>query len=216
MFLPWHLGLFQGISPEERERIQSLPWHERAFEKGEILLRSGTEYKSLWIITSGECRAIFPSFGGEMLVVETLRAPVVLASAILFASSPLLPVDVEAVTAGSLLSIEKSLWEKVLGECKVLRENFLREVSDKLILISKRMMLFQLPVERRLLWYLSQMKRDGTEIHLSMSIENLANYLFVTRQALCRVFRRLEKEGYLVQQRRTVHLLPRFFAEFSG
>ncbi|URA09720.1 Crp/Fnr family transcriptional regulator [Thermospira aquatica] len=215
MFLPWHLPLFQGISQEERERIQKLPWHEYTFEKKEIILRSGSEYKHLWIIISGECQAIFPSLVGEVFVVEKLRAPVVLASALLFASSSYLPVDVEAITPGKALYVEKSVWENILGECEILRKNFLREVSDKLLLISKRMMLFQLPVEKRLLLYLSQMKKDSMEIHLPMSIENLAAYLFVTRQALCRVFRRLEKEGYLLQDRRTIRLQPRFLEEFG-
>ncbi|MCX7881997.1 MAG: Crp/Fnr family transcriptional regulator [Brevinematales bacterium] len=214
MFIPWHLSLFEGISEEEKQFLFTLPWREKFFSKGDIILQAGVEYTTLWILTRGECRAIFPSGEGEPVVAEILHAPVVIASAVLFAHEPFLPVNVEAIKDGSALLIEKREWEKCLGKCDTLRKNFLREVADKLVILTRRMVLLQLPVEKRVLSFLTSVYKGEETILLPMTIEQLAHYLCVARQVLCRVFRRLEDKKYLIQQRRVIILKKRFFEEW--
>jgi len=214
MFFPWHMDVFSGISDREKEEILRLPWREREFRKKEVILRAGSEYTSLGILTSGECQALFPSWDEAPRVVEVLKSPTMIASAIVFASEPVLPVHVEAITDGRWISVDKREWERCLGICETLRRNFLREVSDKLVVLSRRIQLLQLPVEKRLLHYLAWCARHRREVVLSMTIEQLAQYLFVTRQALCRIFRRLEEKGYFVQKRRRFVLLDRFVHEY--
>ncbi|NPV38023.1 hypothetical protein BREVNS_2272 [Brevinematales bacterium NS] len=216
MFFPWHLSLFEDLSSEEREMLLRLPWKEKHFKKGEILFLEGSPYTSLWILTGGECRAIFSSFSysQEPLVVEILKSPVVLAPAILFASYSYFPVTVEALTEGKLLWVEKVLWENCLTRCEKLMRNFLRDISDKLVILSRRMILLQLPVQSRVLSFLVHTYKGEEKIILPMSIEQVATYLGMARQVLCRIFRKLEMEGYLTQTRRTIILKKRFFDEY--
>jgi CRP-like cAMP-binding protein len=205
--------LFDGLSEQElSELLRHGEGIVRSYHRGAIIAFRGDRYDRLLIVLEGEISAEIQDYDGRVLKIETLRASETVASAVLFSSDPLLPVNVHAAADVRLYSIHR---EEVLRLCqrneRILR-NLLQDNGDKLAILAEKLRLIQFASIREKLasYLLDQADTRGTEsFELPVSKEQLAEIFGVTRPSLSREFSSLCSESMLCQHGRHIQILDR-------
>ncbi len=108
-------SLFLAI-PVERfaELIRTARWQDHHYPKDSLILLQGCVYTSLYILIEGNAYAEMSDDEGRCMRVETFAPVEALASAVLFAPMPVLPVTVGAQTACRIISFPR---EELLRLC---------------------------------------------------------------------------------------------------
>lgn len=204
-------ALFEGIDVLVLDDlIGATPAVVREFGPGDLMLSEGSSYDSLWILIEGSAEAEMRGPTGKVLRVETIRAPEPLASAILFAPEPVLPVSARALEAARVVCIPR---ESVLAICQRSRpilENLLRDSGSRVAALSERLRLLQFSSLRQRLadWIL---RRAGLsergEATLPASKERMAESFGVTRPSLSRELGAMAREGLISVEGRRIILL---------
>jgi CRP-like cAMP-binding protein len=206
-------ALFEGIDVVELdELVGTTSSVVREFRKGDLLFASGSVYDSLWILVEGSVAAEMQGGRGQTVRIETIPAPSPLASAVLFAPEPVLPVSARALTSVRAVCIPR---EAVLTICQRSRpflENYLRDSGSRIAAFSERFRFLQFATLRERLadCLLRQAARSGGDVvTLPSSKEKLAEIFGVTRPSLSRGFGELARGGAVAIEGRTVRLLDR-------
>jgi CRP-like cAMP-binding protein len=205
--------LFRGIPGEELTGLlQDAGGTVRSWHRGAIIAFRGDRYQQLMILLEGEVSAEFRDYDGRVLKVENLRAGEPLAAAVLFSSTPYLPVNVVAASDVRIYSLpRRELLQLCRRDGRVL-ENLLQDHGDKLSILAEKLRLVHFSTIRSKIagYLLDQADTGGTDnLDLPLSKEKLAELFGVTRPALSREFSRLCTEGILRQEGRRVQLLDR-------
>ncbi len=137
-------ALFDGIEVLALdELVGTVPASVREYGEGALMLAAFSRYESLWILVEGSVSAEMHGPSGKVLRIETIPAPEPLASAILFAPEPILPVAVRAREEVRVVCIPR---ESVLSMCQRSRkflENLLRDSGSRVASLSERFRLLQ-------------------------------------------------------------------------
>lgn len=209
--------LFAGLTDAEREALLvCLAPRRRHLKKGETLWHTGDTIKECAAVLSGRLRAESVSVSGERTVCA-LHAPGSLAGDILMVSeNHASPVDVLAAEDTDVLLFSA---HKVLNGCAScctrhgkLRENLLAEIAEKywaqrehLSILSRRSLRARLAA-----FLLYRAERAGAEsFRLSISREDLADFLHANRSAVSRELSRMRAEGLIDFARDRFTLLDR-------
>ncbi|AKI97363.1 Crp/Fnr family transcriptional regulator [Kosmotoga pacifica] len=188
------------------------------YSDGELIRQRGDQCNSLLIILEGKVSTIMQDTNGRMVKLETIEAPNLIASGVLFASDNLFPVDIIATSSVIILSMSKNL---VIELC-MNNENFLtgllNDMGDRLAMLAEKVYIFSLnTLKEKLARYLLERSNGKTELTLGMTKEELSRYFGVARPSLSRAFAELIKEGYIAQNNQIIRLLDREgLKELSG
>ncbi len=183
-----------------------------AYHSGAIIGFRGDRYDRLLIVLEGEVSAEFQDYDGRVLKVETLRSSEALASAILFSSSPFLPVNIHAATDVRIFALPRREVLRLCGEDERILKNLLEDNGNKVVVLAEKLRLIQFAsIREKIASYLLDKADTGgsDNIKLSYSKEQLAELFGVTRPSLSREFSSLCSEGILRQEGRRVHILDR-------
>ena len=203
--------LFRGMEPAELERAlsgASVP--VRSFARGSLLLLAGCRYDSLWVLLEGSVSADMQGYGGRTIRIETIAAPEPLATAVLFAPEPILPVTVRALQDSRAAALPR---EAVLSLCQASRpflRSYLEDAGSRIASFSERFRLLQFASLRERLsdWLLRQSaKARSDEVLLPSSKERLAEVFGVTRPSLSRGIGELVREGLVASEGRKIRIL---------
>ena len=205
--------LFQGIGAEElAPMLRSREGSVHSYHSGAIIGFRGDRYDRLMIVLEGEVSAEFQDYDGRVLKVETLRASEALASAILFSSSPFLPVNVHAATDVRIFALPRQEVLKLCREDERILKNLLEDNGNKVTVLAEKLRLIQFASIREKIasYLLDQADTRGSDnIELNYSKEQLAELFGVTRPSLSREFSSLCSEGILQQKGKRVLILDR-------
>lgn len=185
-----HIAPFQGMEEEELVAfLFGVPNSLKQFESGDIIARQGALCKGLYILASGTVRAGMINEEGKELTVEEIKSPGLLASAFLFAAENRFPVTVKAVEHCEIFIIGKKRFLEFLHIHPLMMQNFLKDISDRSVFLSKKLNEFALlNLKTRLLKYLE----THPTIH---NQQEVAQKLGVTRPSLARALSELFNEG---------------------
>jgi CRP-like cAMP-binding protein len=195
------LDLFENITLGELEKIlQSSNGTMFSYQPGEIIKFKGEECNELLILLIGEVQAQMQNEEGKMIVVENIKSPNVLASAFLFSSKNFYPVDIIAKDKVKILSFPKEKVVEICQQNKKFLLNLLRNMGDKITLLSEKLYLFSLSdLKERIVRYLFQISNGREQFKLPTTKEELSKILGVARPSLSRIFSQLVKEGLIEQ-----------------
>jgi CRP/FNR family transcriptional regulator, dissimilatory nitrate respiration regulator len=206
-------SLFKGIGIEELEALLGPAGHAtRSFPRGSSPLQAGSPYDSLWILIEGSVSAEMTSVSGRTIRIETIAAPEPIASAILFAPQPVLPVTVRALADCRALILPRESLIVLCQRSRALLVNLLADSGSRIAAFSERFRLLQFATLRERLadWILAQARRSGgDEFLLPMSKERLAEAFGVTRPSLSRELGAMAREGLVAVDGRRITLLAR-------
>jgi len=211
-------GLFElclpvGIETEELELLDKIIKRRRPLKRGEHLFQVNTPFRSIYAVHSGSVKTYIPTEdGNEQITGFHLPGELLGLDAI---SSRHHPCAAKALELTSLCEIpyEKlgELGKKIPG----LQSHLLRIMSQEILhdhslltLLGKR------SAEERLaalLVSLSERYRQRgfspTELTLSMSRNDIGNYLGMVVETVSRLFTRFQEEGVLEVKRKQVRIL---------
>lgn len=197
--------LCRGVDVVELDKLLSAVSSKvESYQKGAIILQSGSRYDALRVILEGSVSAEMHHQNGKSVTIETIEAPDPVAPAILFAPRRALPVAVVAATEVRLLVLPL---EAVLDLCQRNRfflVNFLTEIGGKISLFAEKFRLLEFSsLRKRIAAYLAPRLEAG-EFTLPFPKEKLAEFLSVARPSLSRELSAMGADGIISMDGRRI------------
>lgn len=211
-------GLYQlclpvGIEQGELELLDRIIKRRRPIRRGEHLFQVNTPFKSIYAVHSGSIKTYMPTedgneqitgfhLPGELLGLDAISTRRHACAAKALETTSLCEIPYEKLT--ELANVIPSLQHQLL---RIMSQEILHDHS-LLALLGKR------SAEERLaalLVSLSERYRQRgfspTELILSMSRNDIANYLGMVVETVSRLFTRFQEEGILHVDRKRVHII---------
>lgn len=209
--LVFRCKLFDVIPSQERDAfLDDLKFSYKAYDKGDLILRQGTEYNALLILLKGEVLTEMSDEKGEFLPIESIKAVNALAQGFLFAPQNFSPVTVVAKTDCVLISISKENVFFLMRKYEAFMRAFLRGISEKIMLLSEKIRISALrTIKAKLAYYILQEAGEKKSFTLKMSKERLSRVFGVSRPALVNVMKQLSDAGIIAVEKREITILSR-------
>ena len=185
------------------EYIQAKDFPKEAirFEKGQTIAIEGDRCEGLYIISDGMVEIVSYALSGKQIVYNQLGEGEMFGNHLVFSSDPVYKGNVQAKTDCELIYISKETLLEILQEDKEFLIYYLKLNSDFGKELNAKMKILSFDsAEERLLFYLE--KHDGMII--MKSIASLADTLFLQRETLSRLIHRMENEGRLILNGKTI------------
>lgn len=186
--------LFKDCDEKTVEMLISTSSNRMAvYERGDIVAVQGSKCRSLLLLCEGSVKTVMTNSEGKEIKIETMHAPEILASAFIYGSENLLPVTIEATSSCKLWIISKDGLLNMMQKDATLLQNFLKDISDRSLFLSRKLNEFALQnLNTRLIGY---MKRNST-IH---NLQELAFILGVARPSLSIAVAMLVEQGIVIK-----------------
>lgn len=204
--------LFKGMSPEEIETIiTTVPLRIKKFPAGTMISQSGEPVNSLIVVINGLVKGEMVDYAGRVIKIEDIPAPGVLAPAFMFGKNNSFPVNVIVVADVELLLIHKSDFLKLLMKNGTLLVNFLDIISSRSQFLSEKIKFLNFKtIKGKLAFYILQRAgKDGRQIILGMTQNDLADFFGVARPSVGRGLGELEAEGYIEARGKTITIIDK-------
>ena len=187
------LKLFAHCSDEALERLLSQPCRRQQYAAGKLILRAGDPCRSLMILVEGRADARMMGEEGREVLVDKLKAPMLLAPAFLFASQNNVPVEVTAMTDCAVWHINREAFFDFMQQEPTVLRAFLEILSERGRFLSRKMRTFAVnSLRNRVIEYL---EANGSITSVAAAAEQLG----ATRPSLSRVLSEMVSEGVIVK-----------------
>jgi len=207
--------LFKNKSVDEIETFLSqINYKEEEFAENDIILSPIQKADRIGILLTGivDVQKIFPN--GKVVIVERRKASELIGDSSIFSKYEYYPDNVCACKATKVLFITKSELLRIFSVDNQFMLNFLESASStNLMLIHKIGILSLDSIQEKIAGYLVHRLQYESEpdnkniITLPFSKKAWAEYMNVSRTSLSRELRKLEDEGILSFQKRTITVL---------
>lgn len=183
------MSLFASCNEADLKLLLQAPHKLNVYRKGQVVIERGTPCLSLMVLLSGKAESRLGGDEGREVIVESFRAPRLLAPIFLFAQDNTMPVEVRADDGTEVLFINReAFFEFMRAHPSVLRA-FLGMISERGRFLSDKVRSFATKnLQSRISEYL--------EIHGGISsVAMAAEHLGVKRPSLSRVLAKMLAEG---------------------
>lgn len=204
--------LFRGMLLEEVvSAISVTPYRIRRFNAGSLISQSGEPVNAFMMVIDGVVKGEMVDFSGRVIKIEDIPASGALASAFIFGSTNRFPVNVVAISDIKLMIIEKADFLKFLKSNEKILTNFLDIISNRSQFLSEKIKFLSFKTIRgKLAQYILQTAGpDKSEIKLSMTQNDLAEYFGVARPSIARVISEMEDEGIISTKGKNLKILDK-------
>lgn len=211
-------GLFQlclpvGIEAAELEQLDRIIKRRRPLRRGDHLFQVNTPFRSIYAVHSGSIKTYIPTAdGNEQITGFHLPGELLGLDAI---STRRHPCAAKALETTSLCEIPFEKLAELAKQIPSLQNQLLRILSQEILhdhslltLLGKR------SAEERLAALLVSLSErykqrhfSSTELTLSMSRNDIANYLGMVVETVSRLFTRFQEDGLLHVERKRVRIL---------
>lgn len=194
--------LFAALDETQRRQAQAHS-HVRRLDAGEHLFMQGDRASTFWWLEAGQIKLYRLSGDGHQKVMGLVAPRQSFAEGILFMDTPRYPVNAQAVSASTLRGFDRdtylALLETSFASCRALFRQMVRRTQRHLDEIEA------LTIQNarfRLVHYLLRLQPAATSatagtIKLPARKVLIASQLAVQPETLSRLFRELEREGYI-------------------
>jgi CRP-like cAMP-binding protein len=150
-------------------------------------------------------------YSGKVIKIEDIQAPGALASAFMFGNRNRFPVNVVAVTNTELLVIEKPDFLKLMMSNDKVLINFLDVISNRSQFLSEKIKFLSFKkIKGKLAQYFLDMAGENrTEIYLTRTQNDLADFFGVARPSIARSISELEEDGYIIANGKNIKIINR-------
>jgi len=192
--------IFKGL---ERKSVEKFIYNKdfviKKFNKGDFILQQNSIYSSLYFLYEGSALTYMANSEGKQVDIESLKSPIMIAPAFLFATNNRIPVSVEAETDCSFLIISKAQLSSFMNSEPLAMDNFISAISNRSIFLSNKLRNFALQsLRKRLVKFIleNENKLPSQQI--------IANRIGVARPSLSRVLSELVNEGSIAMEKRKI------------
>ena len=202
-----------GLEGSDLTKLESIMKRSRPLKKGESLFHQGDTFKSVYAVRSGSIKTFsIADDGSEQITGFHLSGELVGLDAI---NDEIHPCTTMALETTSYCEIPYHQLEDLSGDLPSLRHQLLRIMSREMTQEAHLLMLLgKKTAEERLASFLlslsGRFKERGfseTEFNLSMSRNDIGNYLGLAVETVSRLFTRFQDQGLLKVHGRFIQLL---------
>jgi len=217
------LCLPAGIDSGDLDQLDATVRDTRALNRGEALFRQGESFNALYVVRSGSLKTFVESPGGDMQLLG-FHLPGELVGVDGLTNDHYL-CSAEALERTSICQLPYAQLQKVTSEVPALQRQLMRVISREMVAEQGHMvMMGKQQAQERLAIFLyslseryKRLSRDSSDLVLSMSRYDIANYLGLVVETVSRLFSRMEAAGVLAVNRKSVNILrPDLLAEMCG
>lgn len=212
-----------GLEKEDLSTLSNMIRRTRKFKKGEFIYRIGEPLTSLYALRSGSAKTCEISAGGEVQITGFHLSGELLG--IDGISTEQHHCDAVALEDTEVCEIPFNKLEELAHEIQGLQHQLFKILSREVVQDSELLlMLGKMNAEERLATCLLSFSRrferlgySGTEFKLSMSRQDLGDYLGLALETVSRLFSRFHDEGLLAVEGRQIRILDQDrLAEMAG
>ena len=197
-----------NIPVDEREKfLDEITYKTKFFEKGECIAQQGYTVNALYILLKGSAKAEMISDSETVLNMEIVKAPNLLAPALLFAENNRFPVDIVALEDCEIILISKDSIVKQLSSNEEFLQGFMKFNSNRVNFLSERLKLLSTKTIKGKLAQYSLARTNHQNFTLDRKQAELAEYFGVTRPSLSRSLSEMIEDGIISLKRKNGVLL---------
>ena len=188
------IKLFAGCSDESLERLLESPCRRQDYPAGRRMLNPGDPCRALMVLVEGQAEARMMGEEGREVLVDHLKAPMLLAPAFLFANNNVVPVEVTALTDCVVWHINREAFFEFMQQEPTVLRAFLEILSERGRFLSRKMRTFAVnSLRNRVIEYL---EANGGITSVAAAAEQLG----ATRPSLSRVLSEMVSEGLITKE----------------
>lgn len=206
-------SLFKGMSEDTINHLLSkIDYQIKEKEKGEYIIHKDSHLKHLLILLDGIVSGETTDENGKIFHLTEHKAPIALATALLFGRDMGYPIDVVAKTNCTILQIGKNQALHLMQNNQTFLENYMEVVAERTFFLHNKITCFSLrTLKEKLLVYLLSLSKDqqSDTILITKSQNELAHYFGVNRPSLTREIRNLHNKGYILAKGKEISLLKK-------
>ncbi len=209
----YELCLPLGLHGEDLDQLEKIIKRAHPLKKNESPFQQGDKFQSIYAIRSGSVKTYtIADDGSEQITGFYLPGELVGLDAI---SDDCHPCTAKALETTSYCEIPYTALEQLSGELPSLRHQLLKIMSKEITHDANLLMLLgKKAADERLASLLlslsSRLKNRGfsaTEFHLSMSRNDIANYLGLAVETVSRLFTRFQDQGLIQVEGKFVQII---------
>ena len=203
--------LFQHLSQDDMIRLfRGLKISITRIPKGKLFAQRGKVLESLMVLVEGELSADILNVEGQVLKVENLKAPNLVASGILFAEQNFLPVQLTAMMDSTMLMLPRSELLIIAGRDTRILEKLLTDSGNRIHFLAEKIRFMQMgTIEKKLCSYLIEQQnlQQKDLINLPYSVQTLSELFGISRPSLSRSLGSLVDEGLIKREGKKIRVL---------
>jgi len=201
-----------GIGEEDMERLEQIITRRRPIKRGEHLFNQGDRFRSIYAIRAGSIKTYTVSDdGSEQVTGFHLPGELVGLDAVINDQHP---CGAKALETTSFCEIPFEQLEHLAGELASLRHQLLRIMGKEIVAEQDLLMLLgKKTAEARLATFLlslsGRFKERGfsaVEFRLTMSRNDIGNYLGLAVETVSRLFTRFQEQGLVIADGKSIQL----------
>ncbi|HON87611.1 MAG TPA: Crp/Fnr family transcriptional regulator [Bacillota bacterium] len=184
------------------------------YTKDECIAIAGDDFDSVGVLLKGKAAIVKETLKGDRVIVAVLQQGDMFGEMAVFSSNPVWPSTVIAEEDCTVFFLSG---DKIMGQCekvcpwhKTLIINMLKIVSERALALNKKIEYLTIKSMRGRIssFLLDQYRRTGkTDFELSMSRNDMADYLNVSRPSMCREMSRMKDEGIIDYHRSKIKII---------
>lgn len=203
--------LCSSIPDSEKENfLNEVRFSVKSFNKNEWVISQGEDYTTLHILIEGEIKTVMTDDKGDFMHIENIKAPLPIATGILFAANNKSPVSAVAKKDCKVICIPKDNVFLLMKKHDAFMHAILSSISDKLQFLSEKIRLTSLrTIKAKVAYYLLKESEGAKSFQLKSSKQDIANLFGVSRPALTNVMKQLHDDNIIQMERRKIDILNR-------
>ena len=193
--------LFKDIKYEDLSNFLNMSNYTiKKYPKGNVVVIEGSRCEELGILLEGllEVQTLYPS--GKLLTLAQLKPVETFGEAILFSKMDKFPATIGAIKDSKIMFIKKENLINCLTNCHKFMENFLELLSNKLLILNKKVKMLSLESIRKKIenFLMEEYKKQGSNIiKVSLSRKEMAEHMGIQRPSLSRELIKMREEGII-------------------
>ena len=207
--LPAGLGIgdFQTLNATVRDLLP--------LDRGGTLFRQGGSFGALYVVRAGSLKTFVEGSEGDVQILGFHLPGDIMGIGGL--TSEHYPCSAEALERSSICELRYSQLQEVSASVPALYHQLIRVISGALVAEQRHLvMMGKQQAQRRLAYFIrrladryERLSRDPLALTLPMSRSDIANYLGLALETISRLFTKMEADGILAVNRKSVHILRR-------
>lgn len=200
--------LFKDMEYEDLSNFLNLSNYTiKKYSKGNVVVIEGSKCEELGILLEGllEAQALYSS--GKLLTLTQLKPVEIFGEAVLFSKMNKFPATIGAIKDSKIMFIKKENLINCLTNCHKFTENFLELLSNKLLILNKKVKMLSLGSIRQKIgnFLMEKYKEQGSNIIKAfLSRKEMAEHMGIQRPSLSRELIKMRKEGIIEFEKKVI------------
>ena len=203
------ISFFEGLLVEEIEEVASIA-RKKSFSRGETLFLQGDEGSGFFVVVTGRVKIYKESPEGKEAIIH-ICGPMDQFGQVAVYAGRTFPASAQAIADSTLLFFPRSEFRDLIRRNPDLALSMLSSLSIRIRQVTSQLESLALKeVPGRLaayLVYLQEQQGGENTVLLKISRGELASLLGTTPETLSRIMARLEEEGFIRVEKRTIAIL---------